>query len=53
MSFKYGGFSKVGFKRENNEDFLLVKEFDPECRSFPEGGCDDGKSDSWRVQDCK
>ncbi len=30
MSFKYGGFSKVGFKRENNEDFLLVKEFDPE-----------------------
>ncbi len=27
MGFKYGGFSKVGFRRENNEDFLMVKEF--------------------------
>ena len=31
MGFKYGGFSKVGFKRENNEDFLLVKELDPDA----------------------
>lgn len=26
MPYRFGGFSKVGFKRENNEDFLLVKE---------------------------
>ena len=26
MGFRYGGYSKVGFRRENNEDFLMVKE---------------------------
>ena len=26
MPYRFGGFSKVGFKRENNEVFLLVKE---------------------------
>ena len=27
MSFSYGGHSKLGYKREENEDFVYVKEF--------------------------